>query len=614
MRILAASALALAALALVDMASSATGKDYYLTIGGGYAPSGNQASIEKNVLFFERVLAEHAVAPERQAVFFSDGLDADADLQVLDVQSVPQANRLMAEFFGDEDDLGMFYRNHAVPNVRGSTSPANIRKWFHEVGSTLQAGDRLVLYVTAHGEASRERGNPYETAILLWDDQRLRVRELVDLLDELPEGVSVAAIMVQCYTGGFARFIYNDADPEQGLSTQRRCGFFATVHDRVAAGCTPDVDTTSYVEYSSYFWEALGGRTQAGDAGARPDYDGDGRTSFAEAHAYTVLHAETIDLPVKTSSEFLSVESQFADREHPELLADDAPYDEVLKLATPAERAILEGLSAELELAGNERIDQAERARPERRGRRFRGRSAGRGLRRLRGNIADDLEERWPELANVLNPGAIELVTTRSAEFVAAVEQHPSYRDYRAQAEAAAGAPDPQKRRVKFERFVATAEDVILRENLRRLGDAQRIAQYEAIVAAENEGLVAADPAAPAVRRRGSSGRSVGRHCWLVQRTPVDVRTAGRLSSGRGRQCAIVAADERTLLRLAVFLALLALRGAAPFLAALVVFPAAFFAGFLADADFFLAVFFLAGAFLPGVARWPSSSRRRWCS
>ena len=42
-------------------------------------------------------------------------------------QSVPQANRLMAEFFGDDDDLGLAYRNHAVPGVRGSTRKASIR-------------------------------------------------------------------------------------------------------------------------------------------------------------------------------------------------------------------------------------------------------------------------------------------------------------------------------------------------------------------------------------------------------------------------------------------------------------------------------------------------------
>jgi hypothetical protein len=82
-------------------------------------------------------------------------------------------------------------------------------------------------------------------------------------------------------------------------------------------------------------------------------------------------------------------------------------------------------------------------------------------------------------------------VTTRSKEFVAAVEGHPRYREYREQ-RAAAAAPDPQKRRVKCERFVATTEDVILRANLRRLGDAARVAQYESIAAAEAQVLGAA--------------------------------------------------------------------------------------------------------------------------
>jgi hypothetical protein len=471
--------------------SSAGAKDFVLIIGGGYAREGNQASLEKNVLFAQRVLGEAGVAAAQQAVYFADGDDAAADLQVLDVMAVPQANRLMAEFFGDEDDLGLTYRNHAVPGVRGSTRKASLAAWFAQAGSQMQRGDRLLLYVTAHGQRSNDRENPHETAISLWDNQELRVSELAALLDQLPDGVSVTAIMVQCYTGGFARLIYKGADPQQGLSPQLRCGFFATVQDRVAAGCTPDVDKASYVEYSSYFWEAVGGQSQSGETIVRPDYDGDGRVSLAEAHAYTVLHAETVDLPLTTSGEFLSEWSQFADEEHPELLADDAPYDAVRELATPAERAVLDGLSTQLGLEGKDRIAAAARAGGE--SRRFRrgqrGRRPGQGARRLREEIANDLRGRWPELSNVLNPGAIALVTTRSQEFVAAVEGHPRYAEYRQENAAAAGAADPQKRRVKYERLVATAEDVILRENLRRLGDATRLAQYEAIAAAEAMGL-----------------------------------------------------------------------------------------------------------------------------
>jgi hypothetical protein len=88
-----------------------------------------------------------------------------------------------------------------------------------------------------------------------------------------------------------------------------------------------------------------------------------------------------------------------------------------------------------------------------------------------------------------LNPGAIELVTTRSKEFVEAVEGHPQYKVYREQVHVAGREVDPQKRRAKFERFVRTAQDVIRRENLKRLDKPKLLAQYQAIVAAETATL-----------------------------------------------------------------------------------------------------------------------------
>ena len=478
-------------LCVVSLPSGAAARDFFLTIGGGHSRESNQASLEKNVLFYQQVLKEQNIPAAQQSVYFASGIPGSNDVQAVDAASLPKANRLMAEFFGTERDLGMHYRTSEVPDVRGATTRENIQNWFIGVGKSLKAGDRLILYVTAHGEKSEDRKNPYETSIMLWNDEKLTVSEFVALLDSLPEGVSVVAVMVQCYTGGFARFIYDKADPENGLAKQNRCGFFATVHDRVAAGCTPDVDETTYVEYSTYFWEAQAGHTRAGKPIVAPDYDGDGTVSFAEAHAYTVLNADTIDLPLTTSSEFLSVESKFQDDEHPKLLPKDAPYDTIHELATPAERAVLDGLSKQLDLAGNNRIAAAQReSRPTRRGRSRGGEpSARRRAARLRDTIADDLKDRWPELANVLNPGAVELVTTRSKEFVEAVEAHPKYKEYREQKDLAAREVDPQKRRAKFERFSRTAQDVIRRENLKRQDDQKLLAQYQAIVAAEASSL-----------------------------------------------------------------------------------------------------------------------------
>ena len=49
---------------------AAEAKDYFLTIGGGYDPSGNQISLEKNVLFQQSVLA---VETARQAALSKSG-------------------------------------------------------------------------------------------------------------------------------------------------------------------------------------------------------------------------------------------------------------------------------------------------------------------------------------------------------------------------------------------------------------------------------------------------------------------------------------------------------------------------------------------------------------
>ena len=129
--------------------------DYFLTLGGGYSPAGNQVSLEKNVLLFQRVLAEKQLPAGD--IFFADGHDKTRDVEVLDRESVPKANRLMAEFFGSTGNLGLSYRNHRVPGVRGAANPANVRKWFLETGSKLTSGDRLLIYVTAHGNSSRDR-------------------------------------------------------------------------------------------------------------------------------------------------------------------------------------------------------------------------------------------------------------------------------------------------------------------------------------------------------------------------------------------------------------------------------------------------------------------------
>lgn len=464
--------------------STAVARDFVLTIGGGYSPQGNQVSLEKNVLLFQKVLKNAPDQPARHDIYFADGHASEKDVLVHDLDRVPRANRLMAEVFDSTDALGLTFRNHQVPNVRDSANPANVRSWFRDVAPQMHRGDRLLIYVTAHGYRSRDTRREHDTSIALWDKTTLKMSELARMLDQMDPAVDVVMVMVQCYTGGFSHLIYKAGDPEKGLSPQRRTGFYATVHDRPAAGCTPDVNEANYEEYSTFFLAAFLGTDRTGNQIDLPDYDKDGRVSLEEAHAYTILNAETIDLPVKSSGAFLRVESDFGD-EDGELLENDEPFSTVLEFATPVQRTLLTQLSEKLSLSGDNRIvDAWRRSRNDRRRRGVTRRGSN-----TRNRIANDLLGKWPELENPFNPLVTELLTTRSGEFVQTVESHPDFERFQSESQQGSRSND-QTSRVMHERFLRVADNVVLAENLRRMAKPEKVKEYESIVASERQSLL----------------------------------------------------------------------------------------------------------------------------
>ncbi|MEX2318098.1 MAG: hypothetical protein WD669_13150, partial [Pirellulales bacterium] len=305
--------------------SAAYAKDHFLTIGGGYSPSGNQVSLEKNVNFLQSVLAEKRPDQPPHDVYFADGDDDQRDVHYRDPDfetTCPPARRIMAELFGDSDSMDHVYRNHEIKNVAGPADKDLLETRFRELARELQSGDRLIVYATGHGGPAsaghggrrrgggprgggRGRGNPYNTTLYLWDNARVSASDFAGWLNDLRPDVTVVLVMVQCHAGGFAHTIFEQATASQGLAPHARCGFFAQVHDRAASGCTPDVEEADYQEYSSFFWAALAGRTRAGAKLSGVDYDRNGEVSFSEAHAYAVLASDTIDIPVRTSDALL---------------------------------------------------------------------------------------------------------------------------------------------------------------------------------------------------------------------------------------------------------------------------------------------------------------------
>ena len=479
--------------------SPAFAADHVLTIGGGYSPSGNQVSLEKNVAFFRLVLADlypagKLAAPLQHDVLFSDGDSPGRDVQYEDRGwEVPRARRLLAQVYDEEDDLGYRYRSHELPDVRGPATRAELDRWFAEVGSTLAAGDRLVLYATGHGDDGDEGRN---NVLDLWNGDAITVRELAALLDKLPAGVTVVAVMVQCYSGGFAELMFTGGNRDNGFAAATRCGFFSTIPDRIAAGCTPDVYEENYRDYSTSFWAALRGTTRTGvalDPAAR-DFDGDGAVSLAEAHAFAQLDDESIDIPIRTSDRFLRLYSDPGEGRGGRLVNAEDMLPRLNGLMSPADRAVIDGLSKHLKVGGQYRYKEVKDLSEalelqhndlERQQKEIRSRYDD-----AREDIRDAVELRWPELTNRWDPAVDRLLNEGTDELVREVEAHPRYGEFTKLAdewsELAAQDDALQLRHVKCRRLMNRIKSVILAHNLPLTADEATVARYEGLIAAEN--------------------------------------------------------------------------------------------------------------------------------
>ena len=477
---------------------SATARDYILTVGGGYSPAGNQISLERNVVFFRKLLAETYKTGVPHDLLFADGDSPNPDLNFAPPDhQPPRANLLAALVFGREDNLGLKYRDNDLDNVHAMSSPQTLETWFKERGSQLKAGDRLILYITAHGGRSADKKNKSNTKLFMWNGSSIDAKALAGHLKALPEGVEVMTVMVQCYSGGFANLLFDEVDSSKGPGARPVCGFFATVHDRMAAGCTPEINEENYDEYSSHFWAAIRGKTRTEEGVPSADYDGDSRVSFEEAHAYTLLASFSIDIPIKTTDTFLRAHSKTQDEDHPDLLAVEHPYFQLLTKASPVELAVLDGLSTRLGLHGVDRVKQArdaakelEEERKKVQGERDAGKRQFDGARK---KIRNTLKNRWPDLENTSSPGALELFTSRSGEFVKAVEEHAAFEDMmegrKKRTENEFKRLEVDKRWAHHQRFLRAVETLVLALNLPKVADQSIQRQYAELLAREQASI-----------------------------------------------------------------------------------------------------------------------------
>jgi hypothetical protein len=335
----------------------------------------------------------------------------------------------------------------------------------------------------------------------LWFDGGMTVKEFVPLLDKLNPKVQVVLIMVQCHSGGFGDVIFKNGDAGPLLAEATRCGFFATWYERLAAGCTPDTQEENYKDYTTYFFAALSGKTRMGQAVVQPDYDHDGKTSMAEAHAYVLLTSDTIDIPLCTSDVLLRQFSKTKDDKVKDLITASTKFETLIQETSPDRRAVLEGLSKQLELKGDDRaasariladsLDRQRKALEQKP--LFGGGRRNDPRENLRNQIKARVMARWPEIANGFHPATIKALTQEAAEIVQVIETHPAFKQWDAllekSEEQAEKSFDLERKWVKCQRFLYVAESVALEANLPKIASRLIQERYKTLREAECAGF-----------------------------------------------------------------------------------------------------------------------------
>lgn len=528
--------------------------DFILTIGGGYRPESSQASLEANVLFFEQVLQAKHTGSWDQDIFFANGDDPAPDLQVLasaDSSEESTADKgpvaqLLRELYGSQTDVAVEYRKHEVENVTGPNLPADIHASLIRMCDQMREGDRLLVYVTAHGHEAKGR-NRYNTTISCWDGQSITASEFGKWLDEVPPKVPVIMVMAQCYCGGFAHTIFRNAQRSDGLSHHLRVGFFAQQHDLPAAGCRPDIENDE--EYSSFFWGAFVERSRSGKEMPSADFNRDGSISFAEAHAHAVLTSQTIDIPLRSSEALLRTYSRIGGGYDHRRDQDSSPQDDdkstnakddardaavpddssasgnssnqpgvaagedwsdakpmasmtgslrqLIGGAEPELQQTVVGLAQQLEIELDDDVpvvfiefEKQRDASRELRRSNSRGRRRGSSGRR---QLRSEISQQWPELTAQNWQSSKLLEQADQGELMQQIARLPNYERFTdgllQRRKTQQGLEQAELREVKYQRLINTLEAIVLARNLPQFADAEVVAHYQAMVALEQTGL-----------------------------------------------------------------------------------------------------------------------------
>jgi hypothetical protein len=325
-----------------------------LTVGGGPSPKFNQVAIESNVRYVDGLLPPLAT----RRVLFADGRPDSKNVLYQEpgaggTELSPAETAFRALIEPKRDDGEEKFRAPRLPALNGPAVKRSIDAELDRLSAAPGSGP-ILLYFTGHGSRN-EQGNLDNNTFGLWNEGALSVRELAAGISRLPKDRPVVLVMVQCYGGAFGNVLFEGGDPTGALADRPLCGFFATTRERVAAGCTPEVNEAEYHDFTSYFFAALSGKDRLGRPVKATDFDNNGTVEMDEAFAYAQMTEPSIDVPVCTSDVFLRRFVPVKD----DAEITDLPFSQVRGWASPAQRAVLDRLSTDLGATGEGRLKTA---------------------------------------------------------------------------------------------------------------------------------------------------------------------------------------------------------------------------------------------------------------
>jgi len=271
-------------------------------IGGGNTLENSQGQIEENVRWLQSVFREQGVSVK---TFYTDGSGEDHDVVYFaHAEERDPIWEPILRVYGSGLSYAQRTRRNSLLSVDGGTEKSLLIDALVEDFNSLEDDDSVLLVYNGHGDINTN--DTRKNSLMLWQDSRLSIKELDDVLDQAPASIPVRFVLTQCFSGSFSSLIYENPYSDT-LSEQPRCGFLAESDRREAEGCDLGTNQAEFRDYTTYFFAALQQETRIGESIplTEIDLDRSGDVSFHEAHVYTLANAYSTDLSRSTRETYI---------------------------------------------------------------------------------------------------------------------------------------------------------------------------------------------------------------------------------------------------------------------------------------------------------------------